>query len=372
MIDATSLLLRSAGVKTYTYELIKALRKDHKPEDVRLFPFLDFPSEYSHECSPFAFLSTVVRIAALQFGNIPHNPAWNLLGRKVDIFHCSNQCKNPPRNTFLTATLHDMTCWLTPEFHFAANVQADVFYADHVLKRAHRLIAVSENSRRDAIRVLRIPEERIVVIHPGVAVRFFNVPQEEIDSVRAKLQLTRSYVLSLGTIEPRKNIDRLLAAWSIVRKDLRREFQLVIAGPLGWASEATTAELLQADHRSPQSDVRYLGYVAEKDLAGLTAGATMLVYPSLYEGFGLPVAQAMASGVAVVTSDTSSLPEVAGEAAVYADPRSVESIQVSIQRVLESEELRRELGRRGRRRAENFRWELSARRTWDLWNQLAQ
>src|SRR5579863_9212591 len=117
MIDATSLLLRSAGVKTYTYELIKALRQGHRAEEVRLFPFLDLPADYDHECSPLPFLPTAMRIAALHFGNIPVNPVWNLLGRSTDIFHCSNQCKNPPTNTKLTATVHDMTCWLTPQFH---------------------------------------------------------------------------------------------------------------------------------------------------------------------------------------------------------------------------------------------------------------
>src|ERR1017187_5281250 len=99
MIDATSLLLRSAGVKTYTYELIRALRAGHSLGEVRLFPFLDFPPDYNHEQSPLSYLGTMLRIAALHFGNIPDNPAWNVLGRNVDVFHCSNQCKNPPHNT---------------------------------------------------------------------------------------------------------------------------------------------------------------------------------------------------------------------------------------------------------------------------------
>src|SRR5580704_14295808 len=102
MIDATSLLLRSAGVKTYTYELIKALRQEHTAREVRLFPFLDLPPSYDHERSPLPYLPTMLRIAALYFGNIPNNPAWNLLGRNIDVFHCSNQCKNPPNNTILT------------------------------------------------------------------------------------------------------------------------------------------------------------------------------------------------------------------------------------------------------------------------------
>ena len=369
MIDATSLLLRSAGVKTYTFELIKALRQEPTRGEVRLFPFLDLPEHYDHENSPLATLPTMLRIAALHFGNIPHNIAWNLLGRGTDIFHCSNQVKNPPRNTILTATVHDMTCWLTPQFHSPANVRADACYADRVLKRADRLIAVSENSRRDAMQVLGIPENHIAVIHPGVASHFFDVPPQEIARVRNKLQLTRPYVLSVGTIEPRKNTDRLLAAWSALHQELQEEFDLVFAGPLGWASEATKSALHQ-DVRVGRGAIRYLGYVDESDLAGLTAGAAALAYPSLYEGFGLPVAQAMASGVAVITSNMSSLPEVAGDAAEYVDPQSVDSIRLALEKLLQSEQLRRDLGCNGKKRAQNYRWEVSAAKTWDFWRSI--
>ena len=364
MIDATSLLLRSAGVKTYTFELVKALRKAHAREEVRLFPFLDLSSGYDHESSPLGYLPTMMRIAALHFGNIPHNPVWNLLGRNMDVFHCSNQCKNPPDNTLLTATVHDMTCWLTPDFHSAANIRADAAYAERVLKRADGLIAVSENSRCDAIKLLGIREDRIRTIHLGVADHFFDVPQPEVERVASKLKLTRPYVLSVGTIEPRKNTDRLLSAWKALAPDLREHFDLVFAGPLGWASGATKAALRE------DSRVRYLGYVAEGDLAGLTAGATALAYPSLYEGFGLPVAQAMASGVAVVTSNISSLPEVAGAGAEYVDPMSVDSIRTALERVLTSEEHRTTLASHGRKRAENYRWAESAAKTWAFWSSL--
>lgn len=366
MIDATALLLRSAGVKTYTYEWIKALRLDTAAGDVSLFPFLSLPPDYHHERSPFPFLPTALRIAALHFGNIPHNPAWNLLGRNIDIFHCSNQCHNPPRNTLLTATVHDMTCWLIPEFHSPANVRADAYFSERVLKNADGLIAVSENSRRDAIQVLGIPESRIVVIYPGIASHFFDLPVSDVERVRTKLNLTRPYVLSVGTIEPRKNTDRLLAAWMSLHKDLREQFDLVFAGPIGWASDATRAALVQG-----RDGVRYLGYVDEADLPGLTAGAAVLAYPSLYEGFGFPVAQAMASGVAVVTSNLSSLPEVAGDAAEYADPSSIESISAALKKVLDSPDLRHELGQRGRKRAEAFRWEHAATKTWQFWQSLA-
>jgi alpha-1,3-rhamnosyl/mannosyltransferase len=367
MIDATALLLRSAGVKTYTYEWIRALRQSRSGEQVRLFPFLDFPPDYHHEHSPLAYLPTMLRIAALHFGNIPGNPAWNILGRNTDIFHCSNQCKNPPRNTLLTATIHDLTCWLMPEFHCRANVRADANYARRVLKRADGLIAVSENTRRDAIEVLKVPEDRITAIHPGVAPHFFDVPQDRIAQTRTELKLTKPYVLTLGTLEPRKNAERLLAAWTSMPHRLTREFDLVFAGPIGWASKT-----IQTALRSGRDGIRYLGYVNEANLPGLNAGATALVYPSLYEGFGFPVAQAMASGVPVVTSNVSSMPEVAGDTAVYADPKDPESIAAALGKVLDSESLRRELGVRGRQRAENFRWEITAEKTWQFWQQFAR
>ena len=358
--------MRSAGVKTYTYEWVRALRNDPAAGDVRLFPFLDMPADYHHERSPLSRTATILRIAALHFGNIRHNPAWNLLGRQIDLFHCSNQCHNPPRNALLTAHVHDMTCWLMPQFHSADNVMADARYAERVLKQADGLIAVSESSRRDAIRVLGIREDRIVTIHPGIADRFFAVAAADVERVRTKLRLERPYVLTVGTIEPRKNTDRLLAAWRALPQHLRMEFQLVFAGPLGWASSETIAAL-----REGGNGVRYLGYVEEGDLAGLTAGAEVLAYPSLYEGFGFPVAQAMAAGVAVMTSNLSSLPEVAGDAAEYADPASVESIAAALQRLLESPNLRRQLGLRGRKRAETFRWEIAAARTWEFWKSLS-
>ena len=180
-----------------------------------------------------------------------------------------------------------MTCRLMPELHTPDNIRADESLVKNVISRADGLIAISENSRQDAVRLLRLNPDRIQVIYPGVADVYFDaraIPAE------------RPYVLYVGAIEPRKNVDALLDAWE--NSNLRRDFDLVIAGASGWASEKTMARL-----SSRPAGVRYLGYVPEDELPGLTAGATAFVYPSLYEGFGLPVAQAMAAGVPVITSN---------------------------------------------------------------------
>ena len=146
---------------------------------------------------------------------------------------------------------------------------------------------------------------------------FFAATAETGTSARLKYGLHRPYALYVGTVEPRKNLDRLLDAWQSLPASVREQFDLVVAGPEGWQSAGTMARL-----RAPAPGVRYLAYVPEPDLPGITAGAIVFVYPSLYEGFGFPVAQAMAAGVPVITSDLSSLPEVTGGAAALIDPRS--------------------------------------------------
>jgi alpha-1,3-rhamnosyl/mannosyltransferase len=169
----------------------------------------------------------------------------------------------------------------------------------------------------------------------------------------------------VGTVEPRKNIATLLDAWERLRTDVRDEYDLVVAGPAGWGDSAVLKRL-----QAGTTGVRYLGYVAEADLPALTAGASAFVYPSLYEGFGLPLAQAMAAGRAAVTSAVSSMPEVAGGAALLVDPKSVEELGSAMDRLLSDAPLRNELGRRGRARADRFRWEEGAARSWEFFEEV--
>jgi alpha-1,3-rhamnosyl/mannosyltransferase len=169
--------------------------------------------------------------------------------------------------------------------------------------------------------------------------------------VRSRHKLKRPFALFVGTIEPRKNLDVLIGAFSSLPPSIREEYELVIAGPMGWASPETRARLAGA---------RYLGYVPEADLAPLTAAASLFVYPSLYEGFGFPVAQAMAAGVPVLTSNVSSLPEIAGDAAELVDPRSPVEIRNALTRLLLAPETLARMAARGRERAARYQWSACA------------
>ncbi len=235
--------------------------------------------------------------------------------RGSDVFHASSFTPCAPRSAKLTATIEDLSSWVMPDQH----IKAARHFAERILEPAHGLIAVSESVRQDAIRLLGIAAEKITTIYPGVAAEYF-------DAKPARRE--RPYVLCAASDRPRQNRDALLTAWREIKPELQREYDLVST--------------------------------SEAPGAGLMAGATLFVYPSLYDGFALPVAQAMAAHVAVVTSDVSSMPEVGRDAAVMVDPHDPTQIADGITRLLESESERARLARYGRARAEKYRWEKCA------------
>ncbi len=355
LIDATPLLLRSAGVKNYLYYWIQSLREQAGEDQIETFPRMDGLSALNHERSMLGWAGTHVHLGSVFAANcVPGLPLLRWTMPKADIFHVSNQIRNPPGKIKLTATLYDMTTRLMPELHTAANLRADESLAANVFRKAAGLIAISENTRQDAVRLLGLDASRVEVIYPGVPEAYFRAQPTT---------AAKPYVLFVGMIEPRKNVDALLDAWQDFR--LRAEFDLVIAGPGGWSAEKTLARLAS----EPQG-VRYLGYVREEELPGLTAGATAFVYPSLYEGFGIPVAQAMAAGVPVITSNTSCLPEIAGDGALLVDPRSPAEIRAALEKLLTSQALRRKLGESGRERAQHYHWANSARKSLEFFRRL--
>src|SRR5690242_11648400 len=258
-IDATSALLRSAGVKGYTYHWLHHLRKQAaQGEEIRAFPLLDDWQRLDHERSATSLFSTLGRLALLHAANTIGAPVLDATLRGSDVFHASNLVRQAPSRARLTATIHDLTSWIMPEVHTEATARADRNFAENILTRAHGLIAVSENTRQDAIRILGIEPERIRTIHSGVADEYFDaVPRRR----------ARPYVLFVGTIEPRKNLGVLLDAWRALRADLREAFELVIAGPEGWNSPDTMARI--------RGEATYLGYVPEADMPGLVAGAAL-------------------------------------------------------------------------------------------------
>jgi alpha-1,3-rhamnosyl/mannosyltransferase len=349
-IDATALLLPSAGVKNYMHYWLRSLEEAAGqgrdtivtyPRNIHCPPILD------HNKSSW---SAALKLRQVQFYNIHHNPLIGLAVLGADVFHASQHAANLPAGIKVTATIFDMSCWTCPEYHTANNVEATRRYGEKILKSCDGLIAISAHARRDAMEILHIPGERIRVIYPGVAEPFFTGTAEEARRVGVKYDLHSPYLLFVGCIEPRKNVPNLIRAYQQMPEWLRREAPLALAGPFGWADEEVRGMLRGG------GGVRYLGYVGEGDLPGLYGGAAALVYPSYYEGFGLPAAQAMAAGVPVIASNRSCLPEVVGNAGLLVDPSSVEELSEAMVRILTDSELARELAAAGRERAGRLHW----------------
>ena len=363
VLDCVPFLVRSAGVKAYLFQLHTHLRRTAGSHTVESFPWLDYVESFHHEGSVIPPFATTARIGFLYFINIPGNHILDLICRKADVFHASNQVRQPPRNALLTTTIHDMTAWSHPEMHTAATVLADQRFAANIIKPARGIITPSESSRKDAIERLGLNPDRVRAIHHGISGAYFNAPDPA--PARARFKLNKPYILFVSTIEPRKNLLRLLDAYESLRTSIRDEFELIVAGPKGWSSESTMLRLSLAG-----ANVRYLGYVPEAYLPGLTAGASVFAYPSLYEGFGFPVAQAMAAGVPVITSNVSSLPEVAAGAAELIDPLSTTELRDALDRVLTSHSHAEEMSEKGRERAKHFNWQRCAQETWNFFENL--
>jgi len=362
-IDALPLLFRSAGVKNYLYYWIQHLQRE-PGADVRLFPLQVTASALDHRKTLAGRIPTFFRLGLFfSMNRLPSgfSQPWF---PPTDVFH-STRILNPPRRAKLTATIYDLTCWLLPDAHLPSNVAFERLFAERIWKRADGLIAISESSRNDAVRLLRIPQEKIQVIYPGIPESYFSVAAQDAERLHTALRLVRPYLLYVGTVEPRKNVDLLLDAYSGLASSMAAEFDLVIAGSYGWASQATMRRL-----KNSPPNVRYLGYVPESDLPALVAGAAAFVYPSLYEGFGFPVAQAMAAGVPVITSRVSSLPEITGGAALLVDPHSQAELQGAIENLLTSPSLRARLSAEGRIQARRFSWSDGARRSLDFFSRV--
>ncbi|HEV2500461.1 MAG TPA: glycosyltransferase family 1 protein [Terriglobia bacterium] len=266
----------------------------------------------------------------------------------------------------LAITVHDIIPLLFPD-HFRS-LSGRVLHHSYIasLKRADLIFTDSEHSKNDLISARGIPPERVVVAPLGFDSELFNsIPPEPSISkhILNRYGISKPYLLHVGTIEPRKNLVRLAHAYrSIVRRQKQSPFQLVLCGRMGWGFEELLRLLSDPDL---QSHVVMTGPVSDQELAVLYKNSTGCAMPSLYEGFGLPLLEAMASGVPVISSDRSCLPEIGGDAPIYFDPESVEGISEAMERLLEDSGQREVMVQRGLERAKLFSWEDCARKTLD-------
>jgi glycosyltransferase involved in cell wall biosynthesis len=363
-IDARK--LRDYGIGTYVRNLLRHLaRIDTTTEYVLLChpPDCDMAGNLGPnfravvESSPAYSVREQVRIPL------------DLRREGIDLFHAPHYVLPPLTPCKSIVTIHDCIHLRFPQYLpnrlGYAYARASMWAATH---RSNRVLTVSDASKRDILRHFHIPSAKIDVIYNAIDERFGELPDaEEIERVRERYQLNDPFVLYAGNIKPHKNLERLIESFHMLRRHGPEHVKLLIIGD----EISKYATLRRAVHKYKlHKHVRFLGFVPDRTLAALYRLAAVFVFPSLYEGFGLPPLEAMASGTPVITSNVSSLPEVVGDAALLIDPYEPGTIADAMRRVLTEPGLRESMREKGLARARAFSWERSVRRVREIYEEV--
>ena len=367
-IDARK--LRDYGIGTYVRNLLRHLAR------------IDSTTEYvlfcrTEDCGMVGELGENFRSVAEPA--LPYSASeqlripMDLRRERIDLFHAPHYVLPPLTPCKSVVTIHDCIHLRFPQYlpnRLAyAYARSSLWFATH---RSNRVLTVSEASKRDILKYFRVPERKIDVIYNAIDERFGELPTpEEIERVRDRYQLNAPYVLYAGNIKPHKNLERLIEAFHLMRQGSPelRDVELLIIGD----EISKYATLRRAVHRHKlHKHVRFFGFVPDQTLASLYRLANAFVFPSLYEGFGLPPLEAMASGTPVIASNVSSLPEVVGDAALMIDPYEPGAIADAMRQVLTDSQLRADLRARGFVRAREFSWERSVRRVREIYEEVME
>jgi glycosyltransferase involved in cell wall biosynthesis len=348
-----------AGPERYAAELIRNLAKlDSKNQYILYFRtppqdwFLKLPSNFKIKVIPFPKYWTQIRIS------------WEMLWHPVDVLLILAATLPLIHAKKSIVTIHDIAYELFEGIYTGFMNWYQKFSSRFAAKHAVKLLTVSQATKNDLVRIYKTDPDKITVTPLGLAAGFKPMNYEQAQPVLDEYGLVyQKYILFLGTIQPRKNIPKLVEAYEKIRKENRIEEKLIIAGGRGWLWEPILKKVKTV---GIDGSVKYLDYISKEHLPYLIAGAKLLTLPALYEGFGIPPLEAMASGVPVVVSNLSSLPEVVGDAGILIDPNSVDSIADGLLKVLTDNNLRENLIAKGLEQSKKFSWENTAKKTLEV------
>jgi glycosyltransferase involved in cell wall biosynthesis len=371
-IDVSLAVGDSAGVGSYTRGLLEGLSAIDAENEYLLYSYLDFP-DAPQPLLPHKPNFSLRRLPLegehwerMWYGaDLPPKEALEA----VDVLHST--FFNAPKEHYgaLVVTIYDVSFVLQPQFHIEANRLHCLQGTLNAALYADRIIAISMQTKQDLMDYFSIPAERIRLIHAAPS-KIYS-PERNVKVIRGALErfgIFRNFILFVGSLEPRKNLKTLLQAYARYRQRYSSEELLVVAGGKGWLNDdlsQVVAELGITDC------VKFLGYIEETDLRVLYSAAKLFVYPSIYEGFGLPPLEAMACGAPVITSNTSALPEVVGDAATVIDPHDSEELCQAMRMVLGNSSRRSKMRQQGLERAKRFSWERAARETLAVYREIS-
>ncbi len=354
VIDSISLLSSLTGIGRYTYEISKYIQESDDFEAEFYYGYFSkkIINPHSHAKSKkFKSIITskpIIKKIARKFLTVSSG----FFSKKYDLYFEPNfiPIESIKARKVVTA-VHDFSFLHYKNFHPKERIEyfENTFFKN--IKNSDIIITGSKFTKKEIIEHLHFKDDEVKVIYHGINHRLFKLYHD----LDLSFQLPKKFIFSAGSIEPRKNLLGLLNAYNSLNEEIKEEYHLVLAGFKGW----NNIEIIRLID-SNRSYIHYLGYIADVELAKVYNLASLFVYPSFYEGFGLPPLEAMACGTPVITSNVSSLPEVGGDAVVYCDPFNVEDIKEKIEMVLSDEKLQQEMIQKGLKRAKEFTWKKSA------------
>lgn len=372
-IDAHAIGAKQGGNETYIRNLIRAIAEIDQENTYSIYLADRETAQEWREGFSQQYKNFSIRLLPkpTPLVRVPVALAFELRIRPVDILHV--QFTAPPFCPVpVVATIHDLAFEHMPEtFTRRGSLQLKLTVRS-TAKKAASILTVSEYSRQDIIKTYKLPSEKVVVTYNGIEPHFtLNASsQNEIQELRSRYGISRDYILAVGSLQPRKNLVRLIHAYSELRsRNNGFNHQLVIVGRKLWLADGIFDEVKKQQWAD---DVILTGYVNDNDLAALYRSANAFVYPSLFEGFGLPPVEAMACGTPVITSNNSCLPEVTGDAAILIDPYNEREMADTILKVTSDKTLRHELRERGIAQAKKFTWNDAAIKTIEIYNSVCQ
>ena len=372
-IDISTICYQT-GVSNYTLNLVRNLLKIDTKNQYKLFfsslrqplppEIIEFTRHKNVSLYHFRLPPTLLQILWNQFRLFPIE----MFIGKCDIFHTSDWTQPPTLKAKTIATIHDLTPFLFPQWHHQKVIKAHKNKMKWASKKCVHFICVSQNTQKDLLRLFpKINPNKTSVVYEAAENKYGQflklkpiIQQKKKDIIKKQYGL-QNFVLAQGTREPRKNLDRLVQAFiNFKNKFPKSTIELAITGKYGWGKDVTPSPNL----------VKILGFIPEKDMVALHASAICLAYPSLYEGFGLPLVKSLKVGTPIITSNVSSMPEIVNNSGILVDPNSTSQITNALEKILHSQKLRQKLSQEGIVQSQKFSWAKTATKTLQIYNQI--
>jgi len=365
--DGTTLTPGRTGVGYYTEHLLQHLAREVQATGDEIYVLSNKPIDTQAPLPPHVRVHEGHRFP-IRIGWMQLRAASALDAVKPDVAHFTNGMVPIGSPVTTIVTVHDMSLRLYPQCHPVRRLMLNRPLMHVAIQKASAIVTVSHSTRRDLLRLHGVSPDRVSVVHEAASPVFRPIADRAyLDVIKSRYGLPDRFILYVGTIEPRKNLGRLMEAFAAARK-AGIPHHLVCVGPYGWSSSDLAGRI---DRLGIRDAVHFTGYVPFDDLPAIYNLGDFFVFPSLYEGFGLPVVEAMASGTAVLTSNSSSLGEIAGDAAETIDPTNTEAMIDAIRRLATDAALRRDRSERGLARSKSFSWRQTAREMLAVYHRLA-